>query len=222
MNPLNPEDFIITRKRKKYKFALFANYSNCFEADQWPKGASVDILEMGAGTGLFSAALAEQYPDRKFLAVDVKADRLQSGAKQALDKKLENISFLRARADQLNELIVAGSLHKIWITFPDPFPRERSAKHRLTHPKYLDLYQSLLRPNGSLHFKTDAEGLFTWSLEQLVASGWIIKELSFDLHSSNLAIQYKIMTTYESRYYSEGRKIGFIKATCSSSVDANI
>lgn len=210
---LNPEDFIITRKRKKYKFALFHNLPMCFEVDEWEKNTSVDILEMGAGTGLFSASLAAADSKTQFLAVDVKADRLQTGAREVEAKKLRNIKFLRARADQLRELISPHSLETIWVTFPDPFPKDRAAKHRLTHPQYLKLYAELLKTDGALYFKTDAKNLFDWSLEQLVSEKWKLEELSFDLHESELAKEYKIKTTYEERYTREGLKINFVKAT---------
>lgn len=208
---LNPKDFIITRKRKKYRFALFSNSPLCFEFEQWPQGEKFDVLEMGAGTGLFSVALA-RLDAAKYVAVDVKADRLQKGAYAAKEAGRENVRFLRARADQLEAAIPSRSLQKIWVTFPDPFPKKRSAKHRLTHPQYLNLYQTWLGSNGALYFKTDARDLFTWSLEQLVASGWQIQELSFDLHESELSSEYKLCTTYEERYIGEGKPIHFVKA----------
>jgi tRNA (guanine-N7-)-methyltransferase len=208
---LNPKDFIITRKRKKYRFALFHNSPLCFEFEEWPEGEAFDVLEMGAGTGLFSVALAERDAS-SYVAVDVKADRLQKGAYAAKEAGRENIRFLRARADQLEAVIPSSALEKIWVTFPDPFPKTRSAKHRLTHSQYLTLYQKWLRPDGVLYFKTDATNLFTWSLEQLVASGWRIQELSFDLHESELPGEYKLRTTYEERYIGEGKPIHFVKA----------
>ena len=213
MSLLNPEDYIITRKRKKYKFALFANSSLCFEFEDWKNDdPKPDFLEIGAGTALFSVAQAKTHPDRQFLAVDVKADRLQKGAMLAENEDLSNVRFLRARADQLAETLTPGSLEGIWVTFPDPFPKERSSKHRLTHPRFLTLYSQLLRPDGALYFKTDAHALFDWSLEQLIVEGWIIKELSFDLHESNLDDSYKQLTTYERRFIGEGLHTHFVKA----------
>lgn len=174
-------------------------------------GEQFDVLEMGAGTGLFSVALAG-LDLAKYVAVDVKADRLQKGAYAAEEAGRKNVRFLRARADQLETVVPSHTLTKIWVTFPDPFPKERSAKHRLTHPQYLSLYNRLLAKDGALYFKTDAHDLFTWSLEQLVASGWRIEELSFDLHDSELSDTYKLQTTYEQRYVGEGKPIHFVKA----------
>lgn len=210
---IDPQQFIISRKRKKYRFALFANSPLCFEAEEWPRESAVDVLEVGAGTGLFSVGLGEQAQDRQFVAMDVKGDRLQKGARVAEEKQLNNVRFLRARADQLIELIPHRSLQTLWVTFPDPFPKKRSSGRRLTHPTFLKMYQELLAPDGALYFKTDAHDLFTWSLEQLVQEGWQIQELSFDLHESDLPEEYKIETTYEQRFRGEGLFIHFVKAT---------
>jgi len=212
MSELDPADFIITRRRKKYKFALFHNSPICFEAEEWDAQYKPDVLEMGAGTGRFSVALAERYPERLFVAIDVKADRLQAGAREAAEKGLGNIRFLRARADQITELFEAGSLQNLWVTFPDPFPKKGSSGRRLTHPNFLRRYAALLRPDGSLYFKTDAHDLFEWSLEQLVTENWRLEQLSFDLHESDFTDEYKIQTTYEARFIGEGLKINFVKA----------
>lgn len=210
---IDPADFIISRKRKKYKFALFANSPLCAEYDEWDREFCPDIIEVGAGTGLFAVGLAERYPDKRVLAVDVKADRLQKGAGLAAEKGLTNVRFLRARVDQLGDLLSPHSVEAVWVTFPDPFPRKRSAKNRLTHPRFLALYQKLLQPQGSVCFKTDAPELFAWSLEQLVAERWHIAQLSFDLHDSTLPDDYKLQTTYERRFMAEGLPIQFVRAS---------
>lgn len=215
---LNPDDFVIVRKRKKYKFAKFHNAENCFELDEWrdfyrQRQPGVSRLEVGAGTGLFSVELAARYPDKLFAAIDVKADRLQKGAYIALERSLKNIYFIRARADQVGDLFALSTLENIWVTFPDPFPKKRAAGRRLTHPYFLRRYAQLLQPGGELLFKHDDRDFFCWSLEQLVAEKWQITELSFDLHESSLDDEYKIMTTYEQRWLNEGKAINFVRAT---------
>lgn len=232
---LNPDDFIITRKRKKYKFAKFANAENCFEFEDWVK-RPVDVVEIGAGTGLFSVELAVRHPEKTFVALDVKADRMQKGAYTALERGLANVWFVRARADQIEQLFDAGSLEAIWLTFPDPYPRKRAAGRRLTHPAFLSRYGSLLKKVtkitkgltlrgvvshkfGGLYLKHDNPDFFEWSLEQLVAARWRIDELSFDLHESELDEDYKVMTTYEQRWLGEGRTVSFVRAAPPGDVD---
>lgn len=208
---VDPDQFVITRRRKKYKFALFANSPICFEIDEWDK-KPVDTVEIGAGTGLFSVELALRHPDKTFLVVDVKADRLQKGARQAEKRDLQNIWFVRSRADQLSALIPEYSAESLWLTFADPFPKKRAAGRRMTHPHFLKIYQQLLRPDGTLYVKHDNQTFFEWSLEQLVAEKWRIDELSFDLHDSDLSDDYKILTTYETRWLGEGLMTKFVRA----------
>lgn len=208
---IDPNDFIITRKRKKYKFAKFANSPLCFEFEAWKK-SSVDVIELGAGTGLFSVELARRHPEKTFVAVDVKADRLQKGAHEAEANGLTNIRFLRARADQFLDCFKPDSAELIWLTFPDPFPKKRSSGRRMTHGNFLEKYAAVLAGHGSFILKHDDTQFFTWSLEQLVADKWSIVELSFDLHESDLSDDYKIMTTYEERWLGEGRLTNLVRA----------
>lgn len=209
---VRPEDFIITRKRKKYKFALFHNSPLCFEFEEWDKTWRTDSIEIGAGTGQFVVELAARHPERNYVAIDVKGDRLQKGAREAEDRGLTNVRFLRARADQMVEIFEPNKLAEIWLTFSDPFPRKHSAGRRLTHPRFLALYYQLLSVNGSLLIKHDNPEFFRWTLEQLVATGWHIAELSFDLHGSELMDDYKILTPYETRWLDEGRITQLLRA----------
>ena len=208
---INPDDFIITRKRKKYKFALFANSPLCFEFDEWTRRAP-DIVEIGAGTGLFSVELAARHPEKQVVAIDVKGDRLQKGARGAQIRALKNVRFVRARADQSDELFELASVRELWLTFSDPFPKSRNSGRRLTHPKFLRKYQHILRPDGALLVKHDNPDFFAWSLEQLVAEKWRIDQLAFDLHASELSSDYKILTSYEQRWLDEGRRTSFVRA----------
>lgn len=211
---LDPSRFIITRKRKKYRFALFHNATNCFELSEWqPISAEHLVLEVGAGSGLFLVELAQRHPERTYIALDVKADRLQKGARRAIELGLTNIFFVRARADQLLEVVNPGSVKDIWLTFSDPFPKKRSAKRRLTHKTYLDIYKTAhVRNNAQLLMKTDDHGLFDWSLEQLVANGWRPSQLTYDLHESDFDPEYKVMTSYEQKWTAQGLLIMFVSA----------
>lgn len=216
---VNPDDFIITRKRKKYKFALFANSPLCFEFEEWDNAWTPDVVEVGAGTGHFVVELAEKHPEVQYVAVDVKGDRLQKGAREAEIKGLKNVRFLRARADQMVDIFKPNSVKEIWLTFSDPFPRSRSAGRRLTHPTFLAMYSKILSSHGSLLIKHDNPAFFQWSLEQLVVCKWNITELSFDLHESELSEDYKIKTQYERRWIGEGRITQFARAVCNNKAE---
>lgn len=209
---IDPDQFIISRKRKKYRFARFHNNPLCFELDEWSQ-RPVDAIEIGAGNGMFTVEQAERAPERTFIAVDVKGDRLQIGAHAAVARGLTNVYFVRARADQIAELVPDHSAGAIWLNFSDPYPKKRSAGRRLTHAYFLDRYARVLRPGGSLYIKHDNPSFFAWSLEQLVARQWLLKELSFDLHSSPLDESYKIMTAYEQKWLAQGLLTQFVHAT---------
>ena len=209
---VDPNDFIIVRKRKKYKFAKFSNAENCFELEQWEK-RKIDVVEVGAGNGLFLVELAARYPDSTFVAIDVKADRLQMGAYQALERQITNIFFVRARADQIEQVLMPYSIKQLWLAFSDPFPRKRSARRRMTHPLYLEMYKRVLSRQGALYCKHDSREFFHWTLEQFVEVNWSIDELSFNLHESNLPEDYKVLTTYEKKWLHEGSETNFVKAT---------
>lgn len=211
------QHLIISRKRKKYKFAHFDSYDNCFNLFSGDGAVSDSerlwdylgsdgelVVELAAGNGQFSLELARRYPKKRFIAIDIKSDRLYSSAKKALAEGVANVAFVRLQIRDLPNLFGEESIDTLWITFPDPHPKKRSAKHRLTHELFLQYYRKILKESGSLHFKTDNLPLFQWSLEQFVAHKWALAELSFDLHESDLSDDYKIKTYYEEMFTSRG------------------
>lgn len=217
MSELDTTGLFITRKRKLWKFAHFTSYQNCFEhtrdddptpvwnglCEYLPKNQPLTI-ELAAGNAQFSFKLAKKYPDRNFIAVDIKSDRLYTSAKQALEEGITNIAFIRMSIYELEKVFPQNSTNTIWLTFPDPFMRSRSKRRRLSHPLFLKQYSKLLKAGGALQFKTDNRELFLWSLEQFVAEKWQFKELTFDLHESDLPEDYKIMTHYETKFTASG------------------
>ena len=201
---LEPDNYIITRKRKLYKFASFARLANCYSETRWQEvkqsilHSSLPVtLEVGAGDGLFLTKLAEAHPERQFIALDRKSDRLYRGAKLANESKLTNILYLWSNADNLRRLLPDQLVQIIWLTFPDP------RQHLLS-------YHQLLTPNGQLKLKTDNDNLFDWSVQQFTTEKWRIDQLSHDLYGDKIAGDATVKTTYEELYLSEGKKINYL------------
>ena len=159
--------------------------------------------------------MAHRFPERNFLGVDLKADRLWKPAGIALNQQVDNVAFLCSHILQLEDWIEEGEAQEIWITFPDPFPKKRQAKHRMLNPPFLKLYQKILSPEGKLHFKTDNLDLFHFGLEQMVRFGSIsFHHLSFDLHEEeDFPYEPKIKTTYEKKFLEMGKKINYVCAS---------
>ncbi|HMS32218.1 MAG TPA: tRNA (guanosine(46)-N7)-methyltransferase TrmB [Candidatus Saccharibacteria bacterium] len=204
------------KKRKLHKFSLFEDSKLCFEASEFKFSEATNNfseinLEVGAGTGDLSFGLAKKYPNQLFIATDVKADRLVQGATKAQKQGLVNLIFLRINMSSLLNLIPAKSLSNIWITFPDPMPKDRQEKHRLVNQHFLKIYKELLKQGGEILFKTDDKPLFDYGLECIGNSAGQIDALSFDLHQSNLPEDYKITTVYERKFINGGKPINFIK-----------
>lgn len=233
MPTINPDDFIISRKRKLYKFAVFQNLANCYD-DHSLKQLVGKIqndkrpltIEVGAGSALFLTKLAANHPNRQFVAIDRKSDRLQKGAQLASQQNISNIYYLWSNADKLDTIFSPHSVQQIWLTFPDPWPQESNIKHRLTNPRFLASYAKLLDPSGTLNFKTDNQALFNWSLEQLHTSNWRVTVSTNQLHNpatqkSPINKDAYIMTTYEERYHKAGNSIYYLSATAPDNYSAD-
>jgi tRNA (guanine-N7-)-methyltransferase len=121
------------------------------------------VLELACGKGEYAVGLAQLYPQKNLIGVDIKGNRLWVGAKFALDYQLKNVAFLRTQIDQINNYFFEKEVDEIWITFPDPQLRFSKAKKRLTHPRFLRLYQQILKPGGKIHLKTDSPDLYQFT-----------------------------------------------------------
>ena len=172
-------------------------------------------LEVGCGKGEYAVGLAERHPTRNFLGLDIKGERIWRGSSRATEMGLTNVGFVRMRAEALAAQFGPGELDEIWITFPDPRPRDRDIKRRLTSPRFLGLYEQLLTPGGLLHLKTDNEGLFEFTLATLAArSGATIERLTRDLYAetaSKFAEAQAIQTNFERKYRAVGVPIKYVQ-----------
>ena len=171
-------------------------------------------LEVGCGKGEYTVGLAQRHPNRNFLGLDIKGERIWRGSSRAAEMALTNVGFVRMRAEALAAQFGSGELAEIWITFPDPRPRDRDIKRRLTSPRFLALYQQLLTASGFLHLKTDNERFFEYTLEVLAARpGAVIERFTRDLYVE-MAPEYfeaqAIQTNFEGKYRSIGVPIKYV------------
>ena len=182
---------------------------------QWPaffKNNNPLTLELACGKGDYTVGLARKYPERNFLGVDLKGNRIWRGAKTALDEHIDNAAFLRTQIDKLDKYFAEGEIAEIWITFPDPFLRNSKAKKRLTHPKFLQLYQPLLAANGTINLKTDSAELYEFTKEVIEASGCTLIENIPDVYAlTEIPPLLQIKTYYEGMHLEDGRTIRFLK-----------
>ncbi len=170
-------------------------------------------VEMGCGKGEYSVGLAKISPDENFVGVDVKGDRLWTGSTMSLEEGLENTGFLRTQIQIIDQFFKPNEVSNIWITFPDPRPRDSDIKRRLTSPRYLKMYKSILKPDGWVFLKTDSDKLFDYTLE-LLNEQVDIRDLAytFDLYDSEYEDEHHgIQTTFEQKYLARGIKIKYLK-----------
>ncbi len=159
-------------QKKLIRFAEILSFRNVLQYPQAMKGKWKDhfsnhspiTLELACGKGEYTVGLARMHANRNFIGVDLKGNRLWVGAKKALAENLHNAAFLRTHIDKITDYFEPGEVKEIWITFPDPQLRTSHAKKRLTHPKYLRLYQQFLEPGGLIHLKTDSPDLYQFTL----------------------------------------------------------
>jgi tRNA (guanine-N7-)-methyltransferase len=170
---------------------------------------------MGCGKGEYTVGLAARYPERNFVGLDIKGERLHRGSVLAQEQGLTNVGFVRARAETLLEHFGPGELDEIWITFPDPRPRLGDTKRRLTSPRFLELYRQILRPGGLVHLKTDSDTLFDYSVELLQERGEANLVYTRDLYQTSglLPHAYDIQTTFERKYRELGVPIKYLHFT---------
>ncbi|QSE96710.1 tRNA (guanosine(46)-N7)-methyltransferase TrmB [Fulvivirga lutea] len=213
-------------RRKLRKFAEIAERPNVVEPSkeiyEKVKGKWNELifrndqpitLELACGRGEYSIGLARIFPERNHIGIDIKGDRIWKGSGIALDEGLSNVAFLRTHMLELSNFFEKNEVSEIWITFPDPRPRDRDEKRRVTHDRYLDIYKSLVKSDAVIRLKTDNTGLFEYSLEVL-KNRTDIKDLTytFDLYHSELKPEcHDIRTRYEKKFSEEGHDIKYLR-----------
>lgn len=167
-------------------------------------------LEIGCGKGQFIVNYAKQYPDWNFIAIEGHQSVALRALEKASDMEEKNICFILEYIKDIRDYFAPGELDGIFLNFSDPWPKDRHAKRRLTYGKRLLQYRQVVRNGGNIQFKTDNEGLFDFTLEQIEQEGLEILEMSRDLHHSDLAAG-NITTEYEDKFAAVGKNINYVK-----------
>jgi len=158
-------------------------------------------LELGCGKGRFTAETAAAAPDVLCVAVERVPDAMVVAMERVCARGLQNVRFIDADAAHLADIFAPGEADRIYINFCDPWPSNRHAKRRLTAPGFLGIYKSVLAPGGEIHFKTDNRPLFEFSLGSFRAAGFLVYEVTRDLHENG---PRGVMTDYEEKFYAQG------------------
>lgn len=168
-------------------------------------------VELGAGKGDFITTLARLHPDINYIAMERVPEVLYIAAKKwEIRDGLSNIKFLYADAEMMTHFFSVGQIDKIYLNFSDPWPKKRHARRRLTSEKFLEIYKSLLKKSGEIHFKTDNRDFFEFSLTSFAEAGFSLRKITFDLHNENYmktSDSESIMTEYEKRFTALGQPI---------------
>lgn len=217
---------------KLEKFAEFDTFRNCFTlffekldqgfalkgkwGSEYFKNDRPIILELGCGKGEYTVGLAQNDHTKNYIGVDIKGNRIWTGAKQALAQHLDNVAFLRTRIDFIDHCFSENEVDEIWITFPDPQPQSTRARKRLTHPMFLNRYIKFLKPKGVIHLKTDSTSLYEYTLEVLREHRHPILWHTSDLYRECPPDRQELITIktyYEKLFTDKGEDIKYIQFT---------
>lgn len=179
--------------------SLKGNWRNIFNND------NPIHVEFGTGRGKFITTLAKNNPDINYIAMEIKEEVLLKAVEKAEEGNLKNILFIWGDVSNILNYFEKGELSRVYVNFCDPWPKKRWAKRRLTHTNFLSMYKEVLNEKGELHFKTDNENLFEFSLNEIAANYWFLKNISLDL-AKNDSI-HNVTTEYEDKFMSQGMKI---------------
>ena len=166
-------------------------------------------LEIGCGKGRFILETAKREPDVNFVAIEREEGALIMATEKAMAEELPNLRFLSFDAAALGEIFAPGEVGLIYLNFSDPWPPNRQRKRRLTWRAFLAVYDEILSEDGAIFFKTDNQRLFEWSLGELCQNGWLLQNISLDLHNADYD---NIMTEYEEKFSAQGYRIYRVEA----------
>jgi tRNA (guanine-N7-)-methyltransferase len=217
-------------KNKLKRFSENETFDNVFQptreevvGDQFPlkgkwnkeffKNDNPIVLELGCGKGEYSVGLAERFPEKNFIGIDIKGARFWRGAKTAVETGMNNVAFVRTQIELIHHIFTQNEVSEIWITFPDPQIKYKRTKHRMTNAAFLDNYKKILRPNGLMHLKTDSEFMHGYTLGLLHGLGYEVLYANHNIYKNEGAPAEVtgIQTFYESQYLEVNKSITYIQ-----------
>jgi tRNA (guanine-N7-)-methyltransferase len=217
-------------KNKLKRFRENDTFSNVFQPErdtlvsgayelkgQWNatffKNENPIVLELGCGKGEYSVALAQKYPNKNFIGVDIKGARFWRGAKTAVEEGIPNVAFLRTQIELIDHAFATGEVDEIWITFPDPQIKYKRTKHRLTNAAFLERYKRILKPEGVVNLKTDSEFMHGYTLGLLHGAGHEVLYANHNVYKQEGSPEEvtTIQTYYESQYLEQNKPITYIR-----------
>jgi len=206
-------------QKKLLRFAAIKQFPNVLEYPENMQGKWHEhfnnhnplVLELACGKGEYTVGLAQLFAGKNFIGVDVKGNRIYTGAKRCLSGHLSNAAFLRTQIGMLPNYFARNEVDEIWITFPDPQLRTSRAKKRLTHPVFLRYYQQVLKPGGYIHLKTDSPSLYAFTKKVIAMYGLCCLEDYDNVYAQTDSEILKIKTHYESLDIAQSNRIFYLK-----------
>jgi tRNA (guanine-N7-)-methyltransferase len=210
-------------KDKIRRFAEIETFSNVLQLDagkphtgKWAqsffKNSNPVVLELACGKGEYTVNLARMFPDKNFIGIDYKGNRIWRGAKTAIEEGVNNVAFLRIQIENLVGYFAPGEVDEIWITFPDPQPQLSREKKRLTSKRFLDMYRVVMRPGGFINLKTDNDDLHVYTAAKIAELDLKLFIRTENLYHSEFADEVlSIKTYYEKKYLQHNKNINYLK-----------
>ena len=210
-------------KDKLRRFAEIETFANVYQLEEgqalkgnWAnnhfKNSNPIVLELACGKGEYSVNLARLFPDKNFIGIDYKGNRIWRGAKTAIEEGIDNVAFLRIQIENILDYFAEGEIDEIWITFPDPQPQDSREKKRLTFPAFLNRYKLVLKPGGCVNLKTDNDQLYAYTVEKTAELNLIVHKNTDHLYTSDLVDDVlSIKTYYEKKYLLHEKNINYIQ-----------